>query len=89
MVEDMYAIAIAKSTKPRKFKVERNKLFHVTTLLRMNPRFVVLFLAKCDPILGTLLYKTLGFALFSCARQADAPLANKVLAPEQGTDSLE
>ena len=53
MVKVMHAIAIAKSTKTRKFKVEGNKLFQIKTLLGMNPCLVVSFLAKCDPIAGT------------------------------------
>ena len=88
MVEVMHAIVIAKLTKTRKFKVEGNKLFYVKTLLGINPCLVVLFLAKCDPIPGTSDDKTLGLALLSRAKEADALLAIRVLAPKQETDSL-
>ena len=89
MVEVMHAIAIAKSTKSRRFKLKGNKLFQIKTLLGLNPCLVVSFLAKCDPIAGTSDYIILKARLRFCAAEADAFLANKVLAPEQGTDSLE
>ena len=77
MVEVMRAIAFGKSTKTRKFKMERNKVFTLEALLGLCPSLVVSFLAKCDTIPGSSLYKTLGLVLLSCARQADALLANK------------
>ena len=88
MVKVMRAIAFGKSTKTRKSKMEENKVFTLEVLLGLCPSLVLSFLANCDPIPGTSLYKTLGLALLSCARQADALLANKVLAPKQETDSL-
>ena len=88
MVEVMHAIAIAKSTKTRKFKVEGNKLFQIKTLMGMKPCLVVSFLAKCDLIAGTSNYYILELVLRSCATEADAFLAINVLAPEQGTYSL-
>jgi hypothetical protein len=77
MVEVMHAIAIAKSTKTRKFKVEGNKLFQIKTLLGFNPCLVVSFLAKCDLIAGYSDYMILKARLHLCAAEADALLANK------------
>ena len=77
MVEVMHAIAIAKSTKSRRFKLKGNKLFQIKTLLGLNPCLVVSFLAKCDPIAGYSDYTILKARLHFCAAEADALLANK------------
>lgn len=77
MVKVMHAIAIAKSTKSRRFKLKGNKLFQIKTLLGLNPCLVVSFLAKCDPIAGTSDYTILKARLRFCAAEADALLANK------------